>query len=88
MKRSLFSWPDDFALFPMLVMLPRRGNIDQIRQLTSAFFARYERVKGRKRDQQTAGGDSELRQRLNAEEAMLAKVLDWAAMKPDDRGNG
>lgn len=86
MRKSLFAVPEDFSLFPLLVMLPRRGNIDQIKQLTSAFYARFERVQSRKRALEY-DSDSELRQRLNAEEIMLTKVLEWAAIKPDHQGN-
>lgn len=84
MRRSLFSAPEDFTLFPLLVLLPNCGELHDIKRLTSALFARLERVRGRKLGLQ-AGGSLETKNKLVVEELMLTKVLEWLAVKTDQQ---
>ena len=81
MRRSIFSPPDDFAIAPLLSLLPIRGKVGRLEALTSSLFARYEKVSSQLEESQ--GDSSSVNSRkLSAEEAMLKQVLDWLEVKP------
>lgn len=84
MGRPHFSAPDSFSLFPMLALLPVRGSLKRLEQLTSSLYARYEKVTNLRKEIGVAGEvDREVDKRLVSEEAMLRQVLDWLELKPE-----
>lgn len=78
MKRSLFAPPDTFSLQPFLACLPVIGSVQELKKMSTALYARYEKVSVMRKEigQDVHGAGS---QRLLAEEAMLKQVLDWLA---------
>lgn len=76
MRRPLCSPPEDFAISPLLVLLPSRGNPGNLAGLTSSLYARYEKVAALHRDLGESQ-DKQAAKRILAEEAMLKQVLEW-----------
>lgn len=77
MKRPWSAPPEPFSLFPLVTLLPARGKVGKLEALSSSLFARHEKVTQRRAESKT------LSRSLNAEEAMLALVLNWLAIKTD-----
>ncbi len=83
MKRPIFSSPDPFSISPFLALLPVKGSVNELRQMTSSLFARYEKVLIIKKNLgANAAGD--LQRRMLAEEGMLKQVLDWLSVHTED----
>jgi hypothetical protein len=84
MKKPLYSSPEAFSLLPLLALLPVKGNIAKLNDLTTSLFARYEKVHSLQKEAEGApSNDRELLRRLSAEGAMLRQVLDWLEVKPE-----
>ena len=83
MKRSIFSPPEAFGVSPLLALLPVKGDISRLQTLTASLYARFEAVSAARRDMDEST-DRETRRRVSAEEAMLKRVLDWLAVKPQE----
>lgn len=79
MKKSLFDYPDPFALAPLTALLPVTGSISSLPGLASSLFARYEKVQAF-RSELGDDADRNVARRLMAEEEMLKQVLDWLAV--------
>lgn len=79
MKRKLSIPPDMFAVSPMLALLPVLGQVGELDQLTTFFYARYEKVKTLIDNT----GDNPNQRPLVAELAMLKQVLEWLNVKPN-----
>lgn len=83
MKRPLYSPPEDFALSPLLSLLPVLGKVGKLESLTSSLFARHEKVSALQRE--IGDEDRDAQRRFLAEGAMLKQVLDWLAVNPDTK---
>ena len=44
MKRLLFAAPEGFSFAPLIALLPTVGTQQELSQLKSSFYARYEKV--------------------------------------------
>ena len=77
-KRPLYSPPEPFSLQPLLSFLPVKGSVLELRKMTSAFYARYEKVAALKKGLGD-GAAGEPSRRLAVEELMLRQILDWLA---------
>jgi hypothetical protein len=82
MKRTLLSAPDGLALLPSLALLAPRGSLNRLEQLTSSFYARFEKVTALSEEAAAVEDiDRDVARRLAAEQAMLQQVLDWLKLK-------
>jgi hypothetical protein len=77
-----FSKPDNFSVSPLLILLPRVGNVGRLETLVSPLYARFEKV-NRLLDELDDSSSAEARKRLVGEQAMLKQVLDWVATRPE-----
>ena len=84
MKRPLYSKPDNFSISPYLSLLPSKGMIGNLEQISNSIFARLESVQVAKRNMQLSGDTNGMRG-LQAEETMLKHVLDWLAMSTEGK---
>ena len=81
MKRPLYSAPDSFSLLPLMALLPSRGQVGRLHDLTSSLYARFEKVQALINE--SSSDTHEAPKRLTAELSMLKLVLDWLAVKPE-----
>lgn len=80
MKRTAYSAPEEFALQPLLSILPSVGNISKLQALTSSFYARYLKVS----EQIKLSQEAKLKNSLVLESLMLKQVLDWLEVVPEE----
>lgn len=81
MKRKWTAPPEEFAQSPLLAILPQIGNPGALPELTSSLYARFENVSEILRN--LSSEDMDVRNRLQSEEAMLKRVLEWLDVTPE-----
>lgn len=79
MVKSLYSAPEEFAVSPLLSLLPEKSKVSKLPQLNSSLYARYERVESQLKQSELA--ESEIKA-LQAEVVMLREVLQWLDKSP------
>jgi len=77
---SIYSLPDPCSLSPLIFLLPDLGSVNDLKQMTNAMFARYDKVKSAKKNLTSTENSSELK-KLSCEELMLKDVLDWLSFE-------
>ena len=50
-KRSMYASPEAFSMSPLLTLLPVRGTVSALGNMTSALYARYEAIDAELADQ-------------------------------------
>ena len=88
MKKLLFTPPDPFSLSPLLAILPNCGDVTMLEPLTTALFARYEKVAALQREIASELGEpaAPILRKANAEAVMLKQVLDWLSTQSTGTG--
>ena len=76
MKKNLYSAPDPFSMSPMLRLLPVKGSVHDLKNLTTSLYARYENVQALKVGGNLSDRENQLKL-LSLEESMLKNILDW-----------
>ena len=72
MPKSLYSAPEEFAVSPLLFLLPARSQVSKLKSLYSSLFARHEKVSQQleeSRELERAGAENKS---LISEELMLS----------------
>ena len=87
MKKDSLVRSDTFSFSPLLALLPVLSRIENLKPLTSFFYARYEKISALRRsvDSQT---DSDSSHAFLAEQAMLQEVLEWLGVDLSKREGG
>lgn len=74
---------DSFSLLPLFSLLPPEGDIREISQYSSAFYARFEEVLQLRKQAESSASTDDV-QKYRNEEVMLRNVLEWLAIKPTE----